>query len=126
MFNEKISIPSIFISINELEDANKKYDKFNADVYENITKVLLVEPSYRKILNYTDQNSKAIMTKYINLCHIFMRNKKEEYGLQLDDITNLNISFAKIEYAVFKHFLSIYWNDLIPKYLVAHNMKFID
>ncbi len=126
LFNEKISIPSIFISQSELEDTNKNYDKFNTDVYENITKALLVEPIYRKILNFTNDNSKSIMTSYINLCNTFMQNKKKEYGFQLDDITNLNISFAKIEYAIFKHFLSIYWNDLIPKYLDAHNIRFID
>lgn len=107
-------IPSIYISESSLLDVNGKNEEFDADVYNNIMFKLLNESVY-DVFNNNSTDAKTAQQKFDNLCHDFIVNNKEKYGLLDDNLPNINYSMAKIQYSMLKQFCMIYWSQIIEQ-----------
>ena len=115
-------VPTTYIVDNELlKVGNADLSEFDADIYKTITHEILSNPDYNTIKN-TDEKGKSqdTQTNFTQMCYSFIKNNAEKYDFDISNLTNINCSFAKVQYSLVRQFALIYWTQII--YQVANDL----
>ena len=114
-------VPSTYVSDKDLMKIWGDINEFDKNVFENITLKILNDEdknyNFKSIFNvYSKQeDAKEIQTKFDELCYKFINDNKEKYNIWTNTLTNTNLSMAKIQYSMLKHFCMIYWTQIIQQ-----------
>ncbi len=114
-------VPSTYVSDKDLMKIQGDINEFDKSVFENITLKILDDKdknyNFKSIFNvYSKQeDAKEMQTKFDELCYKFINDNKEKYNIWTNTLTNNNLSMAKVQYSMLKHFCMIYWTQIIQQ-----------